>query len=317
MWTHANKVTNLTNNDNEAYNSYLNKIISIPHPSVPKLTFALAKETVKAEDKLNKILAGVRTSKRDNPAYLRVQKQRETLQKNFQKGRIPLPEFMKKIGGLSLKSERKQGKEMFQTPEGTAPRLPCDQNERDDSDTDSLSETRPLDITVYPDDAIPDPTLVDFMPFAESVAGGRGVRGRGRGRGRPPRRGRGRGRGLGLGQVAVERVLCPSCGRGFQRNKVPPNWVNCVRCGDTYHDRHTHDGATGGQSDWICVKCDSPDTEDVTQTPEDQVPNQFPSTPALVTGKKKTWGMTSSSLLSTRPPYQTSSSRGFRAVETR
>ena len=108
MWTHANKVTNLTNNDNEAYNSYLNKIISIPHPSVPKLTFALAKETMKAEDKLNKILAGVRTSKRDNPAYLRVQKQRETLQKNFQKNRIPLPEFMKKIGGLSLKSERKQ-----------------------------------------------------------------------------------------------------------------------------------------------------------------------------------------------------------------
>ena len=27
-----------------------------------------------------------------------------------------------------------------------------------------------------------------------------------------------------------------------------PNWVNCVsvRCGDTYHDRHTDDGAIGG-----------------------------------------------------------------------
>ena len=94
MWTHANQVTNLTNNDNEAYNSYLSKIISIPHPNVPKLTFALAKETMKAEDKMDKILSGVRTSKRDNPAYLRVQIQRETLQKNFQKGRIPLPDFM-------------------------------------------------------------------------------------------------------------------------------------------------------------------------------------------------------------------------------
>ena len=128
---------------------------------------------------------------------------------------------------------------------------------------------------MYPDDTVPDPTLVDFVTFAESgpVTRGRAVRGRGR----TPRRGRGRGR-------AVERVLCPSCGRGFQRNKVPPNWVNCVRCGDTYHDRHTHDGAIGGQSDWICVKCD---TEDVAQTPEDQVPDQFPPTPALVTSKIK------------------------------
>ena len=67
---------------------------------MPKLTFALAKETMKAEDKLNKILAGVRTSC-DNPAYLQVQKQRETFQNNFQKDRIPLADFMKNIGGLS------------------------------------------------------------------------------------------------------------------------------------------------------------------------------------------------------------------------
>ena len=79
---------------------------------------------------------------------------------------------------------------MFQTPEGTAPRLPSDQNERDDSDTDSLSETRPLEITVYPDETVPDPTLVDFVTFAESgpVARGRGMLGRGGGR--PLRRGK-------------------------------------------------------------------------------------------------------------------------------
>ena len=103
MWTHANKVTNLTNNDNEAYNSYLNKIISIPHPSVPKLTFALAKETMKAEDKLNKILAG----ESEHPATIllisrsKSKGQRETFQNNFQKDRIPLADFMKNIGGLS------------------------------------------------------------------------------------------------------------------------------------------------------------------------------------------------------------------------
>ena len=73
---------------------------------------------------------------------------------------------------------------------------------------------------MYPDDTVPDPTLVDFVTFAESgpVTRGRAVRGRGR----TPRRGRGRGR-------AVERVLCPSCGRGFQRNKVPPNVCNQIQ----------------------------------------------------------------------------------------
>ena len=64
-----------------------------------------------------------------------VQQQRESLMKNLASGRICLMTFLREIGLVSLKCERKRGKVVFED-ESTEPTR--DDNGRDDSDNDSI-----------------------------------------------------------------------------------------------------------------------------------------------------------------------------------
>ena len=80
---------------------------------------------------------GAKTKKRIDQTVIAVQQQREDLMKNLAHGRISIMMFLREIGSLSLKMERKRGKVVF---ENNSARLPVSEtdNARDDSDTESL-----------------------------------------------------------------------------------------------------------------------------------------------------------------------------------
>ena len=81
------------------------------------------------------------TKKRENKYYVEVQQKRERLTKHLMTGLIDLMSFLREIGQVSLKAERKAGKVVLEIDsEGVQvqPDNPVQDLVRDDSDNDSL-----------------------------------------------------------------------------------------------------------------------------------------------------------------------------------
>ena len=58
VWNCFHRKVDLTNNNNESHNNYLNNALKEAHPSPAVLTVALVKELTLAETKLNKVKSG-------------------------------------------------------------------------------------------------------------------------------------------------------------------------------------------------------------------------------------------------------------------
>lgn len=79
--------------------------------------------------------------KRENKYYIEVQQKREKLTKNLLMGLIDLMTFLREIGMVSLKAERKAGKIVLESESDGVEVPPDNQSDdlvRDDSDNDSL-----------------------------------------------------------------------------------------------------------------------------------------------------------------------------------
>ena len=85
--------------------------------------------------------AGAVTKKPVNKYYIEVQHKRDLLQKHLATGLIDLMTFVREIGLVSLKAERKAGKVVLQKESDGVDVQPDDPSAelvRDDSDNDSL-----------------------------------------------------------------------------------------------------------------------------------------------------------------------------------
>ena len=58
VWNCFHRKVDLTNNNNESHNNYLNNAINVAHPTPAKLTVALVKELTLAETTLRKVKSG-------------------------------------------------------------------------------------------------------------------------------------------------------------------------------------------------------------------------------------------------------------------
>ena len=80
VWNCFHRKVDLTNNNNESHNNYLNNAVKEAHPSPAVLTVALVKELTLAETKLNKVKSG--SQRVVKKIYLKLNNRRDNI-KNF------------------------------------------------------------------------------------------------------------------------------------------------------------------------------------------------------------------------------------------
>ena len=105
VWNCFHRKVDLTNNNNESHNNYLNNAINGAHPTPAKLTVALVKELTLAETTLRKVKSGSeRIVKKD---YQKLNKRRESLKKLYHK--MDRVEYLSQIGNIVMSIQLNKG----------------------------------------------------------------------------------------------------------------------------------------------------------------------------------------------------------------
>jgi len=106
VWNHWKKPSNTTNNQNEGYNSRMNKLIAAVHPNPWILLCTIVGELMKAETEAIWIKAGNETKQVPSSRYRRFLKKREQLMGQFERSEISRKYYLKLMGGLCLKASK-------------------------------------------------------------------------------------------------------------------------------------------------------------------------------------------------------------------
>ena len=174
------------------------------------------------------------------PKYERLIERRERLMQQFSKGEIDRRFYLKEMGAISLKADRKAkriGPEEEVVPSSNI-------NVSIDSESnDSLSETRPFG-EESEDSSCSDQEAPSNRPqrSASSVASVPVAL-------RPGSK----------KKKASKKQICPSCRKSFQLKRSPPLHISCTECGKLYHKRCRNDVAVK----FICQKCRIPSVSTV------------------------------------------------------
>jgi hypothetical protein len=145
VWNCFHRKVDLTNNNNESHNNYLNNALKEAHPTPAKLTVALVKELTLAETKLRKVKSGAnRVLKK---TYEKLNKRRDNLKKMYHK--MDRIEYLSQIGNIVMKIQLNKGQMAeLQTARDKANDIPTDVVEDDnaanllESDDDDESTNR-------------------------------------------------------------------------------------------------------------------------------------------------------------------------------
>lgn len=153
----------------------------------------------------------------------------------FSKGEISRQFYLKEMGAISLKADRK-AKRMVPASEVTTLQTSNVNVTMDDSDSqDSLSETRPFaeNSEESSSSGQEDPFVLepDLQPRQD-----RALQSRGRGK-----------------KATKKKQLCPECKKDFQLRRSPPLHVACCGCQVLYHKRCRKNLA----DKFFCPKCKS------------------------------------------------------------
>ena len=195
--------------------------------------------------------------------YERLVERRESLMDQFSKGEISRQFYLREMGAISLKADRKAKRMVPASESGGPPGTVNITTVNADSDSqDSLSETRPFGED-YPDSNSSD----EEEPAAQES----GIQSR-PARSALPSRGKKK-------PAAKKRLLCPVCRKGFQLRRSPPLHVSCAVCQVLYHERCRKDLA----QEFVCPKCASspsiPAPVPSPSTVQDPAPSPFTAPP--------------------------------------
>ena len=127
-------------------NSRINRNIMVKHPNSDVLVCFIKDEFMKAEMDVKKVQQGLKVKTMGQAKYRRLEVQRENLQKMFAKGDLGEEAFLSRMGAVSMKTVAAGSKFVYTDPEGS-PQPPIECGDSDDS----LSETRPLDLSLSED----------------------------------------------------------------------------------------------------------------------------------------------------------------------
>ena len=105
VWNCFHRKVDLTNNNNESHNNYLNNALKVVHPTPAKLTVALVKELTLAETTLRKVKSG--SERVVKKAYEKLNKRRESLKKLYHK--MDRIEYLSQIGNIVMSIQLNKG----------------------------------------------------------------------------------------------------------------------------------------------------------------------------------------------------------------
>ena len=105
VWNCFHRKVDLTNNNNESHNNYLNNALNVAHPTPAQLTVALVKELTLAETTLRKVKSG--SERIVKKTYQNLNKRRESLKKLYHK--MDRIEYLSQIGNIVMSIQLNKG----------------------------------------------------------------------------------------------------------------------------------------------------------------------------------------------------------------
>ena len=105
VWNCFHRKVDLTNNNNESHNNYLNNALQVSHPSPAKLTVALVKELTLAETTLRKAKSGAERVIKDT--YKKLNRRRENLKKMYHN--MERVEYLTQMGNIVMHIQLNKG----------------------------------------------------------------------------------------------------------------------------------------------------------------------------------------------------------------
>ena len=105
VWNCFHRKVDMTNNNNESHNNYLNNAVKEAHPSPATLTVALVKELTLAETKYRKVKSGARRVVKKT--YMDMNKRREELKKMYHK--MDRIDYLSQIGNIVMHIQLNKG----------------------------------------------------------------------------------------------------------------------------------------------------------------------------------------------------------------
>ena len=127
VWNCFHRKVDLTNNNNESHNNYLNNAIKEAHPSPAVLTVALVKELTLAETKYNKVKSGSQRVLKKK--YSDLNQRRENIKKMYYK--MDRIEYLSQMGNIVMHIQLNKGQ---MTELRDAKKKPSDSHEDLDDD---------------------------------------------------------------------------------------------------------------------------------------------------------------------------------------
>jgi hypothetical protein len=142
IWNQWKKTSNLTNNNNEGYNSKINKLIACLHPNPWILLCTLVRELLRSETELLWVKDSNPKRQKTSSKYEDLVNRRKDMMEKYAKKEVEEDFFLQRMGAISLKLARVAHKTDVVIEEEKEPgstEIPAQE-----SDSDSMSETRPL-----------------------------------------------------------------------------------------------------------------------------------------------------------------------------
>ena len=130
VWNCFSRKVDLTNNNIESHNHYLNQAIKEAHPSPARLTVALVKELTLAEIKLSKVKSGAERVIRKK--YAEMNKRREKLKSMY--GRMDRIDYLSQIGNIVMHIQLNK-RQMTELRQAGADDAPHEDNSEEKEDT--------------------------------------------------------------------------------------------------------------------------------------------------------------------------------------
>ena len=144
VWNCFHRKVDLTNNNNESHNNYLNNALKEAHPSPAVLTVALVKELTLAETKLNKVKSG--SQRVVKKTYLNLNNRRDNIKKMYHK--MDRLEYLSQMGNIVMHIQLNKG-QMAELRDTNAK----NKNVEDKSDDDSEVSLQSTNTDAAPDDS--------------------------------------------------------------------------------------------------------------------------------------------------------------------
>lgn len=244
LWNLFNKSKSLTNNPQEGFNSKINKMIKSHGPNPNLLVIYCCNILIDSDLKAIQVKNGNLRQRPKTAITLRLERQREELQKDYNKGSIPEMQFLKAIGAISVKSMVKSKVVAAPDIEGeeAAPVPVIDDSLRSLRNSRIISEASSGDeVSGLPPRGLPAAFLKSRRHEAKKCP-------------RATKTAR---------QVA--RLKCPRCSKGFQFARNPPLQLKCRECPVYVHLRCMEEGFD--EETFLCQQCSPLSTLDDVEVP--------------------------------------------------